>query len=176
MDRKETLSGLIDQNVLKTIKTFINNPGQQYYLRELAKKTRVPPASTYRILKLLLKLEIIKEYKVKKFKFYSLHDENASFIVDLLSDRKSAVQEFTETIKTDPAVKLIVLHGKEENTKANVLIIGENLNMELIRTASLAARDQYGFNIIHLTLTPQQYDQMSSMGLYPGKKVILYEQ
>lgn len=176
MDKKDVLAGLIDENMLKLLKAFINNPGQEYYLRELAKRTRVPPASTYRILHQLKKLELITEHKMKRFKFYSLHDENAAFLADILADRKSAVQEFVDAIKDDTNIKMLVLHGKEERSKANILLIGNNIDMDRVRAAALHAKELYAFNIIHLTLDPEQYNQMSSMGLYPGKKVILYEQ
>ncbi len=176
IEKKEILVGLLDKNVLKILKTFMNNTDQEYYLRELAKRSRVSPATTFRIIHQLLKLELITESKVKRFKFYSLHEQNASFLVDILSDRRSAVQEFVEQIKEDPAIEMIVLHGKEERRKANLLLIGKDINQEMARAASLRAKEEYGFNIIHLTLDPNQYNQMSSMGLYPGKKVLLYEQ
>ena len=176
MERKDILAGLIDEQLLKIFRFFINNPDQEFYLRELAKRARVPPASTYRIVQQLKKLELIQEHKLKKFKFYQLNELNAGFLADILADRKSAVQEFIEAIKADPHIEMVVLHGKEERMKANLLLIGNNIDVEVVRSAALAAKEQYGFNIIHLTLDPDQYNQMSSMGLYPGKKVILYQQ
>ncbi|MBN1275710.1 winged helix-turn-helix transcriptional regulator [Candidatus Woesearchaeota archaeon] len=175
MDKRQVLEDLLDRQLLKVLRLFINNPDQEFYLREIAKRAKVPPASTYRVVQRLLKLELIKEHRVKKFKFYRLH-EDAEFLADILADRKSAVQEFVEAIKQDPNITMVVLHGKEERTKANLLIMGTHIDQELIRTAALQAKETYGFNIIHLTLDPDQYNQMSSMGLYPGKKVILYEQ
>lgn len=175
MDKKKTLEGLLDSNILKILKTFINNNDQEFYLRELAKRARVPPATTYRTIQELLKLELITESKMKKFKFYRLNEENTGFLVDILADRKSAVQEFVNMISEDNNIGMVVLHGKEERNKANVLIIGDNIDQELIRTSALYVKEQYGFNLIHLALVPEQYNQMSSMGLYPGKKVILYE-
>ncbi len=174
MSNKEILEGLIDENILKVLKVFINNPDQKFYLRELAKKARVPPATTYRILRKLLKLDLIVESNVKKFKFYGLHESNADFLVDILADRKNAVQAFVDLIKNDPGISLVVLHGREEKTKANILVIGEDVDQDLVRSAALEVRQKFGFNIIHLTLDPEQYNQMSSMGLYPGKKIILY--
>ncbi len=174
MDKRAVLEGLIDPNLLKIMKIFINGDDQKYYLRELAKKARVSPATTYRVLQLLLKLELVVESKVKKFKFYSMHESNADFLVDILADRKNAVQAFVDAVKSDPALELVVLHGREERSKANLLLIGGDLDQDLIREAALNIRETYGFNIIHLTLDPDQYNQMSSMGLYPGKKIILY--
>lgn len=176
MDKKEILTGLLDENTLKVLKIFINNADQQFYLRELAKRARTPPASTYRVLQRLLKLELIKESRVKKFKFYSIHEEHAGFLIDVLADRKNAVQEFTNLIKGDPNIEMIVLHGKEDRTRANILLIGTQIDGERVREAALRVKELYSFNIIHLTLDPDQYNKMSSMGLYPGKKVLLYEQ
>lgn len=175
MEKKEALAGLMDKNALKILKLFINNNDQEFYLREIAKRSRVPPATTFRTLHTLLKLELIAEHRVKKFKFYRLHEENAGFLIDILADRRSAVQAFVEQIKTDNHVEMVVLHGKEERSKANLLIIGNDIDQEAVRSASLAAKEEYSFNIIHLTLGPDQYNQMSSMGLYPGKKIILFE-
>lgn len=176
MERKDILAGLIDEQLLKVFRFFINNPDQQFYLRELAKRSRVPPASAYRIVQTLKKLELIQEHKMKKFKFYQLNELNAGFLADILADHKSAIQEFVDTIKADPRLEMVVLHGKEERTKANLLLIGTHIDTELVRSAALHAKEEYGFNIIHLALDPDQYNQMSSMGLYPGKKVMLYQQ
>ena len=175
MEKKDILTNLLDQQLLKILKVFINNPEQKYYLRELAKRTRVPPATTHRTLQTLLKLELIQEERMKRFKFYTLHPTNADFLADILADRKSAVQEFVDAIKADSHIEMVVLHGKEERSKANILIIGEQIDTDMVRQAALHAKEAYSFNIIHLTLIPEQYNQMSSMGLYPGKKVLLYE-
>ena len=173
--KREVLESLIAPSLLKIMKLFINNEDQTYYLREVSKLTRIPAASTYRILNKLVEEDIIKVNHIKKFKLYSFNRESSRFLLDLFQDRKSAVAEFVRSIKAFDGVQMIVLHGNEEKNSANVLVIGENMDNESIKRNSLYMSDKYKFNLILLTLTPDQYNSMSSMGLYPGKKKILFE-
>ena len=173
--KREVLESLIAPSLLKIMKLFINNEDQTYYLREISKLTRVPPASTHRILNKLVEEDIIKVNHIKKFKLYSFNRESSRFLLDLFQDRKSAVAEFVRSVKAFDGVQMIVLHGNEEKNSANVLVIGEKMDTESIKRNSLYMSDKYKFNLILLTLTPDQYNQMSSMGLYPGKKKILFE-
>lgn len=173
--KREVMEALIAPSLLKLLKFFINNEGQKYYLREISKQTRIAPATVHRLLKQLVYDDIIEMEKVKKFKLYYFNTEKNRFLLDIFQDRKSAVAEFIRSIKEFDGVQLIVLHGKEEKNSANVLVIGEAMDVESIKRNALYMSDKYKFNLILLTLTPDQYNQMSSMGLYPGKKKILFE-
>lgn len=173
--KREVLESLIPPSTLKILKLFINHEDQKYYLREIAKQARVPPATTYRIMKKLVEDDIVEIEHVKKFKLYYFNSKDNRFLLDLFQDRKSAVAEFVRSIKEFDGVQLVVLHGKEEKNNANVLVIGEGMDTESIKRNAVYMSDKYKFNIILLTLTPDQYNQMSSMGLYPGKKKILFE-
>ncbi len=172
---REVLEALLPTSTIKILKLFINNEDQRYYLREIAKLTKVPPASTYRILQDLVRLELIKVDSIKKFKLYSSNPQTGKFLTDLLQDRKSAVADFVQSVKAFDGVEMIVLHGEEVKTKANVLVIGENMDLDSIKRNALYISDKYKFNLVLLTLVPDQYNQMASMGLYPGKKKILFE-
>jgi len=173
--KREILEALIAPSLLKLMKFFINHDDQKYYLREIAKQTRLPPATVHRLLNRLVDDDIIEIEHVKKFKLYYFNIEANRFLLDLFQDRKSAVAEFIRSIKEFDGVQMIVLHGKEEKKSANVLVIGEEMDTESIKRNALYMSDKYKFNLILLTLTPDQYNQMSSMGLYPGKKKILFE-
>ncbi|MCF7798969.1 helix-turn-helix domain-containing protein [Candidatus Woesearchaeota archaeon] len=172
---REMIEKLLSPSTLKILKLFINHDDQRYYLREVAKLTKVPPASTYRILQQLVDITILSVEQIKRFKLYSLNTEKTFFLSELLQDRKNAVAEFVNTIKEFDGVQMVVLHGKEEKDKANVLVIGTNLDTDSIKRNAVYMGEKFSFNIILLTLTPEQYNQMSSMGLYPGKKKILFE-
>lgn len=169
------LESLISPSTLKILKFFINNDDQSYYLREVAKQTHVPAASTYRILNDLTDSNVLVVEQIKRMKLYSLNMDRAKFLVDLLQDRKSAVAEFVETVKGFEGVDMVVMHGKEEKDRANVLVIGGEMDSESIKRNAVYIGDKFKFKIILLTLSPDQYNQMSSMGLYPGKKKILFE-
>ncbi|MCA9478514.1 MAG: winged helix-turn-helix transcriptional regulator [Nanoarchaeota archaeon] len=172
---RELLEALISPSTLKILKLFINNEDQRYYLREIAKLTRIPAATTYRVLNHLHDIGLVDVEQIKRFKLYTLNSESSRFLLDILQDRKSAVVEFVNSIQSFDGVQMVVLHGKEEKDKANVLVIGMGLDVESIKRNAVYMSDKFKFNIILLVLSPDQYNQMSSMGLYPGRKKILFE-
>ncbi len=172
---REVLESLLPHSTLKILRLFINNSDQRYYLREISKLTKVPPASTYRILLNLVEDGIILVENIKKFKLYYFNPEAPRFLINILQDRKSAVTEFINSIKSFDGVQMVVLHGPEEKARANILVIGNNMDSESIKRNAVYIGEKYKFNLVLLTLAPEQYNQMSSMGLYPGKKKILYE-
>lgn len=174
MDKKKILETLFDPKVIKILKMFINHPVEQYYLREVARITKVPPATTYRILKTMRDLELLNEAKFKHLKTYSLNKENSVMFAELLEDKRSAMVEFTDFVPSVEGIDMVILHGKEEADKASVLIVGRGINQDLIRDKTVGIKEKYKFNIIYLILAPEQYEQMLSMGLYPGKKVMLF--
>jgi DNA-binding transcriptional regulator YhcF (GntR family) len=174
-DKKTIVESILNPSLLKILKFFINNDDQKYYLREVAKITRIPPATTYRMLNQLVKAEILLIEQIKTMKLYYLNQDNSYFLSEILQDRKTAVQDFVESISSFDNVEMVVLHGNEEKTKANILVIGKEMDIESIKKNALYISDKFKFNLIILTLTPDQYNQMASMGLYPGKKKILFE-
>ncbi|MFH1506393.1 MAG: hypothetical protein ABIE94_05405 [archaeon] len=176
MEPTQLLEHLLDRKLLATLRFFIANPEEEFYLREISTKTKVPVATTFRLINQLVKLEIIKLSQFKKTKFYSwAKNKNTKFIESiLLAEKKTILDSFIEKIMHEN-IAMIVLHGKENKDKANLLIIGNNLDVTSINAAASEIREKENYNIITLTLTPEQYNQMSSMGLFPEKKSILYE-
>lgn len=172
---REVLEGLLPSSTLKILRLFINNEEQRYYLREIAKLTKVPPASTYRIIQQLVDQHILIIEYIKKFKLYTFNPETPRFLVNILQDRKSAVIEFVDSIKEFDGVEMVVLHGQEDKNRASVFVIGKNMDEDSIKRNAVYIGEKYKFNIVLLTLVPEQYNQMASMGLYSGKKKILYE-
>jgi Fe2+ or Zn2+ uptake regulation protein len=176
MQPNELLPELFDKKILEIIKHLIDNPEQQFYLRELSRKTKVPVATTYRIVHKLSKLELVKEIRIKKFKLYQIsQNKNVQFLASFLEEKRSAIAEFVEKASSVEGVMVIIRHGKETKDKANLLVIGRDVQQDKLQVLAGEIKDKYKFSIIYLTLTPQQYEQMSSMGLFPGKKDILYE-
>ena len=174
MDKKKVVETLFDKKVIKILRLFINNSENSYYLREISRISKVSPASTYRILSSMKELELIKEIKVKHLKTYKLVKDNAGIFSDLVEDKRTAIQEFTDFVKKIEGVQKIILHGKEEKDKASVLLVGDYIDQEAVRTIVVELKEKYNFNLIYLVLDPMQYEQMSSMGLYPGQKTILF--
>lgn len=176
MESRELLEKLFDNKKLKILRYFFNNSEEEFYIRELSKKTRIPVATTFRIINKLLELEIIKEHRLKKFKLYSLNqNKNTEFLQDLLTHKKTALNEFVENASTIEEIDNIILHGKEEKNKANVLLIGHNIPIDIVKSFVIEIKEKYDFKIIDLTLEPDQYTKMSDMGLFPGKKTVFFQ-
>lgn len=176
MENLNLLEELFDDKKLRVIKLFLQNKEKQFYLREISKQTKVPVASTFRIVKKLMELEIIKQIKVNKFKLYKTADnDNVAFLETFLREGKRLVQLFVERAKELSGIKSIILHGEETEEKANLLLIGTNIDSNEVKRICAEIKEQYNFTISPLTLTQEQFTQMSNMGLYSGKKTVLFE-
>jgi DNA-binding IclR family transcriptional regulator len=124
MEPTQLLEELFDKKLFAVLRFFISNPNQEFYLREISLKTKVPLATTFRIINQLVKLEIVKLNQVRKTKLYSWAvNKNTKFIESvILAEKKTILESFIERIK-HPEVDMIILHGEEAKDKANILVI-----------------------------------------------------
>lgn len=180
MPSKNIIEEFIDKKTLVILKLFLFDTAadqtNKFYLREIAKKTKVPVTSTFRIVKHLKALGIVEETVIKKTKLYTLaKGKNIQMLASLLEEKKTAVDEFVEAMSKLAGIEMIVLHGEATNEKANILIIGTGVDHKVAKEKVGELKEKYNYNIIELVLEPAQFNQMSSMGLFPGKKVILWE-
>ena len=170
------LEDLFDKKVLTVIKYFLRNPTQEFYLKEVAKSNKLPLASVFRMLNKLTLLEILKMRKIKAFKLYSWNDnEKTRYLQYILEQKKTVLDGFVEEASKIRGVLVIVLHGEVSKSHANLLIIGSGVDDAALRNLVVAVKTENDFTITHLNLTPEQFNQMSAMGLYPKTKTILYE-
>ncbi|MFH1589334.1 MAG: helix-turn-helix domain-containing protein [archaeon] len=176
METKELLERLFDDKILKVLRVFFDNPEEEFYIREVSKKTKLPVATTFRIINKLKDLDIIRLKRMKKFKFYFLNQTKENeMLQELLVHKKSALNEFVEKIAVLDEVESIILHGKEEKDKANVLIIGTHIPVDKVRAIVVTINENYNFRVIDLSIEPDQFTKMSDMGLFPGRRTILFE-
>jgi len=176
MESQKILEALFDKKMLTILKLFIKKKDQQFYLKEISKQTKVPLATTHRILNKLADLEVIKRTKIKHLKIYKLADnEKTKYLEAVFEEKKTIIDEFVEQASKILGIKTIISSGREEKDKANLLIIGESIDNSLIREIIVRIKEKYNFTITHLVLTETQYQQMAAMNLYPGKKEILME-
>ncbi|HHE36515.1 MAG TPA: hypothetical protein ENL16_01725 [Candidatus Woesearchaeota archaeon] len=177
MSPKNIVEEFFDRKVLAVLKLFLSSEGkEQFYLREISRRARVPVATTFRILQKLKELGVIEETIIKKTKLYSLsNNRNTRLLAELLEEKKTVIQEFVEAVSRLPGVEMLIRHGTESKDKTNILVIGTNVDEKAVKSKVGEIKDKYNFNIIELILEPPQFSQMSSMGLFPGKKVILWE-
>ena len=176
MENQKLLENLFDRKMLTILKLFLKKKDQQLYLQEIAKQAKVPLASTHRILQKLMELEVIERTKIKHLKIYKLADtEKTKYLDKLFEEKKTVLDEFIDHANMISGIRTIILYGREEKDKANLLIIGESVDNSFIREIIVKIKEKYSFTITHLVLTEPQYQQMAAMNLYPGKKEILLE-
>lgn len=172
---REVLDALFDKKLLTLLRFFLDNPEKQYYLRELAKLTKIPPATIFRLLKRLKNAGVIEEIKIKKFKVYQLKTSDTSaYLQDFMATKRSALDAFIAMVKEISGVDQILLHGQETPERASLLLIGNNIDTSAVQVAVSEVKRTYNYNILHLTLEPGQFEQMTAIGLYPGKRVTLF--
>lgn len=176
MEALGVIEKLLDQKVLKILKLFVQDEEDKYYLREISKKTGISAASVYRILGRLQKLKLIKLIKLKKFKVYTLAEtEHAQALKKLLGTDSAAISDFVKSVSYMDGLEMIVQHGKQEKKRANILLIGNNIDSNELKSICAEIRSLHNFIITPLVVTKDQFEQMSTMGLYSGEKKILYE-
>jgi hypothetical protein len=176
MDQIKLLESIFDKKSITLLRLFLNNQDKQYYVREVAKATKTPLATTFRILQKYIELKVISQTKIKHLRLYQLmRNENTAFLIQLFEEKKTIMQSFVDQVSTIDGVQSILLHGQEEKDKANIVLIGKSIDELRVREIVVAIKNEYNFSIAHLILDPNQFSQMESMGLFPGKKVILYE-
>ncbi len=175
MEDINILEQLFDDKMLSVLRLFISGEENTYYLREISKLTKIPPATTYRILKKLTEAKVLELTVIKNAKIYSLaKNKNTDFLKNILKIEKRVIDLFVEHAKKIDGIQAIVLHGNETAKKANVLIIGEDIDHAGLKHLVSDIKDRYDFFLTTLQLTKEQFEQMSAMGLYSGKKKVLY--
>ena len=176
MEMFTVLNNLFDSKKIAVIQIFLSDKEKEFYLAELSKEAAVPIATTYRIVNKFLELGIIDLIKVKKFKLYKLSDnENTRYLEQFLKEEKQILKQFVKEASLIIGVTSVILHGKEHKDKANILIIGENVDANEVKQLEGSIYTKFKFKITSLTLTADQFRQMTSMGLYAGEKKVLFK-
>jgi len=172
MVKKEVLGKLIDVKTAAILKIILNSQ-EELYLKEIALKSNVAITSTFRILHELQELGIVKRRVWKTSKVYSCEkNEKVDFLKELFHEEFDGLNDFITATKELSGVQNIILHGAQRKGKANVLLIGENIDANKVEEVCSQLREK-GYELSYLTLTKNQYDQMSKMGLYSGEKKVL---
>ncbi|AJF61085.1 TPA: winged helix-turn-helix transcriptional regulator [Candidatus Woesearchaeota archaeon] len=173
MENQEIIEKLFDAKLVGILKAFLKNEENEYYLRELARSAQVSPASTYRILNRLVKLELLESREIKTAKLYKLaSNKKVEFIKSILE--VDILDYFVDKVSKMPGVEQVLQLGKKDKIKANVILLGTTINTADVKLLAGEIKEKYGFTVNQMTLSKEQYEQMASMGLYPGEKKILF--
>lgn len=172
----ETLTSLFDNKIIAVLAVLVNDSTNGLYLREISKYSGVSDSTTFRIIKKLMEVKIVSQQKIKKLKLYTFNrNENTDFIYNLLKKDVQVLQVFVEEAKKIENIQAILLHKEEANNRANVLIIGTNVDTGKVKELSGNIKEKYNFVVSPLVLTLEQFEQMSHMGLYSGKEKVLFK-
>ena len=172
METGDVLATLFDQKIVSIIKLFLRDDSKQYYLREIAKLTKVSPASTYRILKRLVDLQVLKVTEIKTAKLYSLEaGKTVDFLKSILE--VDVVQAFVDQVKEVKGVEELYLYGKKEKSKATLFIVGSEIDNTNIKQIISDFKTRYSFNILDHFFTKDQYEKVQ--GLFSESKKLLYK-
>lgn len=172
MSKKEALRALLDEKRSAVLKVLVN-ASEEMYLQEIATKSNVSVTSTFRILQEFTQQQLVKKRHWKTSKVYACEkNEKVDFLKELFLEEFDGLQEFVQSVGTVPQIQNIILHGGQKKGKANVLLIGENIDLVKVEENCKTIREN-GFELSYLTLTKIQYEQMVKMGLYSGEKKVL---
>ena len=176
MESEKLLENLFDKKILGILRLFLNRKEQQFTLQEISNYAKVPLASTFRIMHKLVELDIVKINKIKHLKMYTLaQNEKTRYLEAIIKENKTILEEFIDQINNVSGIRTVILHGKSEKDKANILIIGDNIESSAIRQAIVNIKGKHNFTITHLVLDEDQYNQMAAMNLYSGRKEVLLQ-
>ena len=168
--RREILMSIIDEKIGKILDKLFQNPKKGYYLSELSEESGVSLSSTYRILKKLLKLKIVREEIVGPIKMYYLSkNPQTSLLGELINPGKSVIKIIREFFSNIIGIERIVSYGRISSDKATLLLIGKSIDTSEVEKRKEKLKHE-GILVNHIILTPEQYEQMSILGLYPGEK------
>jgi len=176
MEAVDLLTELFDKKILSVLNILVNDRSEGMYLGEIARASEVAPATTFRIVNKLVDIDLVEEQKIKKLKLYKFNRSTRSeFLFKLLKKDVQVLKIFIENIKELEGLQAVLLHGEEAKDKANILLIGHNIDTGKVKEICADIKEKYNFIISPLSLTAEQYESMSKMGLYSGKKNILFE-
>ncbi len=170
-----TLKTLFDEKKIRVLQVFIQKPQDEFTLKEVVKKSKVPLATGHRIMKFLLDNEIVEMHKVKHLTIYQLaQNETAQYLSKLLYEKPAPIAKFVDLIHSVQGIKQAIMHGKETDSRANIVITADDVNKDEINAAVAQIREELNFTINHLILQPEQFEMLESMGQFSGSKTVLF--
>lgn len=171
----DTLKTLFDEKKINILQVFIQKPGEEFTLKEIVKQSKVPLATTFRVLKDLAKKDLVEKTKHKHLTTYQLASgPDAQYLGKLLYERPQPIEAFVERAKHIENIDRIIMHGKATESKANVVLIGSDISKEAVHQAIISIREDFNFTITHLILEEEQFAMLESMGQFSGNRTILY--
>ncbi len=170
------LAGLLDDKLIKVISLFMKHPSKKFYLSEISKLSGVNTATTFRILKKLIKEDLINMDVIGKVRIYQLgKGERVRSLSGMLKEKapaKDILSEFCEKVGKLPRVKLILLDSRTHDG-ARLIIVGELSSRERI---DLIVREfeKRKFVVSYVELRTMQYEGLKGSRTFDMNKKVLF--
>ncbi|MBT4595884.1 helix-turn-helix domain-containing protein [Candidatus Woesearchaeota archaeon] len=175
MDGVEGLEKLIEKKLLLLIKTILSEPNKEFYLQELSEKSKVPIATTFRLLNKLIELKLIEERKISRFTIYKLSkNKEIEFLSKLFKFEIDPIKEFSDLVNAKFAISSIYRQGEKSDKKSNLVILGYDIEANQISEIAKEIKVNYNYLINFIILTPEQFKQMENMGINTNKHHLIY--
>lgn len=83
------IKGLIDKKIEKILKVFLKDKNKLFHIDAVSKKSQVPLSTSFRIIKKLVKLNIIEIIPIGKLKVYRLiKNKKTRILAKLIANEK----------------------------------------------------------------------------------------
>ena len=168
------LRKLFDEKIITIINSFLDNPQKKFSLTEISSSSKINISTTLRIINKLVRQGIIDVELTGKSKFYKLKPSEKTHTLNKILKKEDHIQEFIDRIKRDSRVKKIILEMKNERG-AKLLIVGNFLSGEKIRSLAEEIRSKYSFRIQFVEISEKQFSEMQDIGLYNLDRKIIWE-
>lgn len=88
------LEELFDSKKLAVIKIFMKEKSHEFYLREISQKSKVPVATTFRIVNRLVSLRLVDMLAISKFKAYRwASNKNTKYLQEIIEKEVQNVKK-----------------------------------------------------------------------------------
>lgn len=176
MEPQKLLEGLFDRKRMILVKLFLDHPEQEYGIREAARLAKLAPATSYRIIRTLLKMEVVEERRIKKLRLYRMaQNRDTKFLDELLAIKKTAIEEFVELASHVSGVTEITQIGKPSKDRVVMFVIreeadpAENSRVETeIGRIETEIKAKYKFSIHQSTVSHIGFERWMRMNEHMG--------
>ncbi len=167
----EILVDLVDEKILNILGLFAKNPGQSFYLKQIADKTGVSLTSVFRILKDLIEKGYVEEKVYGPQKLYALSKlKKGKMLLDIFSVKTNVIDLLIDFLSKLRGIDKIFLYGKQKQDSANIIIIGDALDISAIDSIVTKIKQEHNFDIKYITLSHSQFEQMTKIGMYSEQR------
>lgn len=174
--RFDVLAGLLDDKLIRVISLFMKHPRKKFYLSEVARLSGVNTATTFRIMKKLVKENLVSMDVIGKVRVYQLgQNERVKSLSNFLhkEEKEDVLNEFCKKVGALPRVRLILLDSRT-SVGAQLIIVGDLSSKERIDLICREFAEKKKFNVSYIELRTTQYDGLKASRNFDMNKKVLF--